>query len=183
METLHERFLRVSARQRERLIVSADDFRVDERGVYQHNGDLGVIAWRMAEQVFTELLPVVDRVIALVGAPGAGKTTWVSTNKESGVLYLDSTLSRRRRRRDVCAIAHDAGKEISCVLVHPELEVCLARNRSRGRQVPDVVIQRAHHRLSVCPPDLDEGWASVVIVGGRPGADSGVLGDVLDSLV
>lgn len=176
METLHERFLRVSARQRESMIVSADDFRVDEHGIYQHDGDLGVIAWRMAEQVFTELLPTVDRVIALAGAPGAGKTTWVSTNKESGVLYLDSTLSRRRRRRDVCAIAHGADKEISCVLMHPELEVCLARNRSRGRQVPDSIIRQAHHRLSVCPPAVDEGWASVAIVGARPEPDSGVLG-------
>jgi len=183
METLHERFLRVSARQRESLIVSADDFRVNEHGIYQHDGDLGVIAWRMAEQVFTELLPTVDRVVALAGTPGAGKTTWVSTNKESGVLYLDSTLSRRRRRREVCDIAQAAGKEISCVFLHPELEVCLARNRSRGRQVPDEIIRRVHHRMAVCPPAVDEGWASVVVVGACLEADSGLLDGPLDSLV
>lgn len=161
METLHERFLRVSALQRESLIVSADDFRVDEHGAYHHEGDFGVIAWRMAENVFTSLLPNVDRVVALVGAPGAGKTTWISQHQKPGVLYLDATLTRRRRRREVCALARQACKEIHCVFVHPDLEVCLAQNRSRGRRVPEEIIRKTHRRLSLCPPAPDEGWATV----------------------
>jgi len=181
-ETLHDRYDRVAARQRDLLIVSADDFRVDEFGIYSHEGNMGIIAWGMAERSFTELLPLADRVVALAGAPGAGKTTWVNTSGlESGVLYLDATLARRLTRRRVCAMASDAGKEISCVLIHPKVEVCLARNSSRGRQVPDDQLRRAHHRLTVCPPATDEGWSEVTVVGDGLEADSGVLDGGLDS--
>lgn len=179
-ETLSERYVRVAARQRETLIVNADDFREDEFGVYGHDGDMGIIGWNMAKRVFTELLLEVDRAVALAGAPGAGKTTWVRDHGEGGVLYLDMTLSRRRVRREVCALASEAGKEISLVLVHPKIEVCLARNRSRGRHVPDKQLRRAHHRLTVCPPRLDEGWSEVTIVGDGLETDSVFVDGALD---
>jgi predicted kinase len=181
-ETLPERYDRVAARQRELMIVSADDFRVNEFGIYSHEGDMGIIAWRMAEQSFSELLPLADRVVALAGAPGAGKTTWVNrSGLESGVLYLDATLARRLTRRRVCELASAAGKEISCVLIHPRVEVCLARNQSRGRHVPEDQLRRAHHRLTVCPPATDEGWSEVVVIGDGLDADSGRVDDGLDS--
>lgn len=179
-ETLAQRYERVAAQQRKSLIVSADDFRVDEFGVYHHEGDMGLIAWRMAARVFTELAPTVDRIVALTGAPGAGKSTWIANNREDGVLYLDLTLSRRRSRREVCEIVHGLGREISCVFIHPKVDVCLAQNRSRGRQVPDNQIARAHHRLTVCPPQTDEGWSRVMVVGDGLEADSGLEGDGLD---
>lgn len=180
-ESLAERYERVAALQRESFVVSADAFRVDEFGMYHHDGDMGIIAYRMAERVFTELLPTTDRVVALAGAPGAGKTTWIREHKEPGVLYLDLTLSRRRARREICAIASNAGKEISCFFLHPKVEVCLARNRSRGRQVPEDRVRRAHHRLTVCPPGRDEGWSGITIVGDGLEADSGLLEGDLDS--
>jgi predicted kinase len=180
-ETLPERYDRVAARQRELMIVSADDFRVDEFGIYSHEGDMGIIAWRMAERSFSELLPTVNRVVALAGAPGAGKTTWLKENAEPGVLYMDATLARRLTRRGVCALASAAGKEISCVFLHPKVEVCLARNQSRGRQVPEDQLRRAHHRLTVCPPATDEGWSAVILIGDGLEADSGLVDDGLDS--
>jgi len=180
-ETLPERYVRVAARQRELMIVSADDFRVNEFGIYSHEGDMGIIAWRMAEQNFTELLPLADRVVALAGAPGAGKTTWLKEHAEPGVLYMDATLARRLTRRGLCALANAADREISCLLIHPKVEVCLARNRSRGRQVPDDQLRRAHHRLTVCPPAMDEGWSEVTVLGDGLDADSGVLNDRVDS--
>lgn len=180
-ETLAERFERVAARQRETFVVSADDFRVDEFGVYNHEGDMGIIAYRMAERVFTELLPTADRVVALAGAPAAGKTTWIREHKKPGVLYLDLTLSRRRARREVCALANDAGKEISCLLLHPPVEVCLMRNRTRGRQVPEDQLRQAHHRLTVCPPGMDEGWSSIAVEGAQQEVDRGSLEGALDT--
>lgn len=180
-ETLAERYDRVSARHRESLIVSADDFRVNEFGIYDHEGDMGLIAWRMAARIFTELAATVDRIVALSGAPGAGKSTWIANNHEQGVLYLDLTLSRRKSRREVCEIVHGLGKEISCVLIHPKLDVCLAHNRGRGRQVPDEIITTAHHRLTVCPPEMDEGWSEVTVVGDGLEADSELLEAGLDS--
>ena len=65
-ETLEQRFERVSKAQKSTLVVRADDFRADDRGFYSHAGDMGLIAWRMAERVFAELLPLVDEVRALV---------------------------------------------------------------------------------------------------------------------
>ena len=180
-ETLPERYERVAARQRETLVVSADDFREDEFGIYSHEGDMGIIAWRMAETSFASLLPTVDRVVALAGAPGAGKTTWVREHREPGTLYLDMMLARRKTRRDICALASTAGKEISCLLIHPRVEVCLARNEARGRHVPEIYVRGAHHRLTVCPPATDEGWSEVTVVGDGLEADSGLVDDGVDS--
>jgi predicted kinase len=162
-ETLNDRFNRVAKEQKGTLVVRADDFRADEHGVYSHEGDLGIIAWRMAQRSFNELVQEVDLVIALAGAPGAGKTTWLKENQQPGVLYLDSTLARRKTRRDVCEMATAAGRPIYCVFLDVDLEVCLTRNatRSPDRRVPSSNIEQAHHRLTVCPPDVDEGWRRV----------------------
>lgn len=166
-ETLEERFIRVSREQKSTLVVRADDFRADEHGVYSHAGDMGLIAWRMAKRVFSELVHKVELVVAVAGAPGAGKTTWIMQNQVSGVLYLDTMLSRRKNRREVCAMAAAAGRPIDCVLLDTDLDVCLTRNakRSPDRRVPATYIERAHHRLTVCPPAEDEGWRQVLCVG------------------
>jgi predicted kinase len=162
-ETLNDRFNRVAKEQKRTLVVRADDFRANEHGVYSHEGDLGIIAWRMAQRSFTELLSGVDLVVALAGAPGAGKTTWVQENRRPGVLYLDATLSRRKTRREVCGVTASAGRPIYCVFLDVDLDVCLTRNatRSPDRRVPPSNIEQAHHRLTVCPPDVDEGWRRV----------------------
>jgi len=163
-ETLEERYQRVAATQLKTRIVSADDFRVDDHGVYGHEGDMGLIAWRMAERSLQALLPTCSRVIALAGTPGAGKTTWLrqhATPAPAGTVFMDITLTRRKARRELCAIVNAAGKPIRCLVLHPTLETCLRRNQQRGRQVPEVLIRQAHHRLCVCPPDFDEGWDAI----------------------
>jgi hypothetical protein len=162
-ETLEERFIRVREVQKRTLIVRADDFRADNHGVYSHAGDMGLIAWSMAKRSLNELLPLVDEVRALAGAPGAGKTTWIDEHGIEGVLYLDSMLSRRKTRRDVCAMAAAAHRPIDCVFIDTPFEVCIARNRERSpdRRVPESYIMRAHRRLTVCPPADDEGWRGV----------------------
>lgn len=163
-ENLRQRFERVSREQKRTLVVCADDFRRDEHGVYNHDGDMGLIGWSMAESVFRDLLWHVDYAVALAGAPGAGKSTWIAANKVPGVLYLDAMLARRHTRRAVCAMATAVAKPIDCVFLDVGLETCMVRNQTRpcGRVVPDEYLRGAHHRLSVCPPDLDEGWRSVV---------------------
>jgi len=162
-ETLNDRFNRVSREQKSTLVVSADDFRADEHGVYSHENHMGLIAWRMAERSFDALLSEVELVVALAGAPGSGKTTWITKHKEPGVLYLDAMLSQRKTRRAICALAADANRPIDCVFLATDLELCLLRNmkRSPARVVPPSYVRRAHHRLTVCPPALDEGWRHV----------------------
>jgi len=171
-ETHKQRFARVFARQRETLVIAPDDFRVDENGVYSHAGDWGIVGWKMALDSLHRLLPKAEMVLGMAGAPGAGKSTWVQENARAGVLYLDSTLTRKSNRREVCAIAYETGRRAECLLLHPKLEVCLERNQRRGRQVPEDYVRNGHHRLCVCPPGLDEGWAAVEVVG--DGLDSAV---------
>lgn len=161
--------------QKSTLVVRPDDFRVDNRGVYSHEGDMGLIAWSMAMRVFEELLPLADEVRATAGVPGAGKTTWIERHGVEGALYFDSTLSMRRNRRTVCAAATAAGRPIDCVVIVTELDVCLARNQERSpeRRVPESSIRRAYRRLVECPPATDEGWRTVRRV-------EAVMDDVLD---
>ena len=165
-ETLENRFKRVSREQKSTLVVRADDFRADNYGVYSHEGDMGLIAWRMAERSFQELLPGVELVVALAGVPAAGKTTWIDFHRVPGVLYLDSMLSRRKTRRAVCEMAAEAGRPIDCVFLDTDLELCLLRNakRSPDRVVAPYYIGQAHGRLTECPPALDEGWRQVLRV-------------------
>lgn len=177
-ESLRERFNRVSREQKATLIVCADDFRRDEHGAYSHEDDMGLIGWRMAERVFAELLPTVTEVRALAGAPGAGKSTWLRTHAIEGVLYLDSMLSRRPTRRDVCSAAAEAGKKVGCIVFDTDLETCLERNtaRSSDRFVPENYLRAAHRRLVLCPPDLDEGWRSIWHVGTEVALPRGTQG-------
>ena len=157
------------------MVVRPDDFRADKHGVYSHAGDMGLIAWNMAKSALAELLPLATEVRALAGIPGAGKTTWIGQHGIEGVLYFDSTLSMRKNRRDICAMASAAGRPIDCVFLDTDLQVCLARNRERSpdRQVPESSIRRAHRRLTLCPPATDEGWRAVLRV-------EAVMGRVLD---
>jgi hypothetical protein len=177
-ETLRERFDRVFREQKSSLVVSADDYRVDEHGVYHSDGTQGLIGWRMALEAFETLLPTVEVAVALAGAPGAGKSTWAASNRAPGVLYLDAMLARRRVRREVCEMAAAAGTPIDCVFVDSDLETCLERNRRRAgaRRVPEQQVRRAHHRLAVCPPGGDEGWRRVLKVSRGLGLLSGRTG-------
>ena len=174
-ENLKDRFIRVSREQKATLVICADDFRYDEHGVYGHEGDMGIIGWRMAERVFVALLPTVTEVRALAGAPGAGKSTWLRTHGVEGVLYLDAMLARRSSRREVCRMAAEAGREIDCIVFDTALEMCMTRNAARpaDRVVPESYVRSAHRRLVLCPPDLDEGWRSVRHVGSSPGFPRG----------
>lgn len=182
-ETLQDRFIRVSRVQKSTLVVCADDFRSDRSGIYHHDGDMGLIAWRMAQRVYAELLPTVELVVALVGMPAAGKSTWIAANRREGVLYLDMTLARRASRREICEMAAQAGRPIECVFLDTDLDLCLSRNaeRSPDRRVPEENLRQAHHRLAVCPPGLDEGWSRITRVGPVVEAVTASGDEVLDS--
>jgi predicted kinase len=70
----------------------------------------------------------------------------------------DATNTRRRNRRPVLALARSTGfTQITAVWLDPPLALCLERNQSRLRQVPEVVIQRMYRQLWSCPPRLREG--------------------------
>jgi hypothetical protein len=163
-ETLRERFDRVFREQKRTLVVCPDDFRTSPEGVYGYENDMGLVGWRMAIDAFMRLLPEVGEARALAGAPGAGKSTWLRRKAVSGVLYFDATLSRRSSRREIVGAARVASRPIDCVYLDTDLDVCLERNRHRtpDRRVPEEALRRHHHRLTTCPPAVEEGWRAVL---------------------
>ncbi len=79
-----------------------------------------------------------------------------------GLIY-DATNVRRRSRRQVLQTLQEIGfggpkAPIVGVWVTVDLEICLARNAERDRQVPTEVITQMHRQLLGAPPSLQEGF-------------------------
>lgn len=74
-----------------------------------------------------------------------------------GVIY-DATNVRRRYRRQVLRAARESGfAPLLAYWFDVPLDVCLARNRLRSRQVPEEVLHRMDRYLQAAPPALEDG--------------------------
>lgn len=74
------------------------------------------------------------------------------------VIY-DATNAQRRRRRDLIAQVRGFGfQSVGGLWVNTPLEVCLARNERRSRQVPQGVILQMYRQLTDAPPSLNDGF-------------------------
>ena len=92
------------------------------------------------------------------------------------VTYLDATNLVREQRCDFIDIAQRRNCSIEALFFDVPLEVCLERNRTRLRQVPEDVMQKMAANLE--PPTLEEGLTRVV----RIGKDGNVCEDARSSL-
>lgn len=80
-----------------------------------------------------------------------------------GKAIYDATNTRRRQRRDLIALTRSWGFDrIEAAWLDVPLELCLARNRQRDRQVPPDVIRKMHRQLQDAPPSLEEGFDRLV---------------------
>ena len=79
------------------------------------------------------------------------------------VSYVDATNFRREFRVPFLEIARERGCEIEALFFDVPLEVCLARNEARGRQVPEDVLRAMAERLE--PPTIEEGFSRIVVIG------------------
>jgi predicted kinase len=71
----------------------------------------------------------------------------------------DATNARRRYRRQVIHQVRSLGfTHLTGLWLDTPLSVCLARNQSRSRQVPEEVILQMHRQLTDAPPALEEGF-------------------------
>ena len=71
----------------------------------------------------------------------------------------DATNARRRYRRQIIRQVRQLGfTHLTGLWLDTSLSLCLARNQSRSRRVPDEVIWRMHRQLSDAPPSLEEGF-------------------------
>lgn len=74
------------------------------------------------------------------------------------VIY-DATNVVRRYRRQAIALVHQVGfSELYGLWLDTPLDLCLERNRNRGRVVPDDVIETMWRSLQGAPPSLCEGF-------------------------
>ena len=165
-EEFGERLKRVSKTQKESFVVSPDDYRIGEDGIYRSERDKESGIWHTAHSTFKALLerPDVIKAVAMVGIPGAGKSTWLLTHKEAGVVYFDATLAKPKHRKRLVKIARKVGKPIEALVMKTKLDVCITRNASRtpDRKVPEHVLRKMHLNLCVEPVSRDEGFAAIV---------------------
>jgi predicted kinase len=76
--------------------------------------------------------------------------------------HVDATNLSPKERRSWIKLAHDFGYEAHAVFFDVPTEVCIERNRKRGRNVPDDVIHRMAQKLR--PPKFEEGFTKITIV-------------------
>lgn len=76
--------------------------------------------------------------------------------------WIDATSLSPRERRPLVKIAQEFGYPVCALFFDVPLELCLQRNRSRGRQVADEVMLRMAAKLR--PPRLREGFAAMARV-------------------
>ncbi|MFB2738856.1 AAA family ATPase [Umezakia ovalisporum] len=71
---------------------------------------------------------------------------------------FDATNAQRRQRREVIALAREAGfRQIIGLWVKTPVWLCLARNQKRERQVPPKIIWRMYRQIRDAPPSFEEG--------------------------
>jgi predicted kinase len=78
------------------------------------------------------------------------------------VTYIDATNLTKRERRPYIKIAASYGCPAEALFFDTPLEVCLERNRSRARQVPEEVLRMMAAKLE--PPAMEEGFTSVTVI-------------------
>jgi predicted kinase len=78
------------------------------------------------------------------------------------VTYIDATHLTVAERRPYARIAEWYGCDLEAVFFDVPLSVCIERNRTRGRVVPEEVIQTMTARLQ--PPSPEEGFVRIRVV-------------------
>jgi len=76
--------------------------------------------------------------------------------------YVDATHLTPEERRPYIQIAHWYGCDAEAVFFDVPLEVCLERNRTRNRVVPEEAMRMMAAKLR--PPTLEEGFARLTVV-------------------
>lgn len=76
--------------------------------------------------------------------------------------HVDATNLSPKERRSWIKLAHDFGYDAHAVFFDVPTEVCIERNRKRGRNVPDDVIHRMAAKLRA--PKFEEGFSKITIV-------------------
>lgn len=126
-----------------RQLISTDAIRAQLFGDEQIQGDW-LLVWRE-----------VGRQLQV-----AAQTIQAGTATEA---IYDATNVVRKQRRQAIALIREAGfTHITGIWLNTPLRVCLQRNQTRDRQVPQDVIDRMYRRLWGAPPATQEGLDELI---------------------
>lgn len=152
--------------------INPDHF-LDVDGVRMIDADRNAAAWQQCFAVLSRALEQSQpdgRLYVLVGAQGAGKSTWAAALKarEPRSVVFDAILVKKAERAPIVAEARRAGVEVVAVWFRTSLETCLTRN---ARRPPDQVVPERNIRnvyAAIEAPTLDEGFSTIVHVPDAP---------------
>lgn len=83
-------------------------------------------------------------------------------DSQHSVIY-DATNCQRAHRLEVIELAKASGfKQINGLWLQEPLWICLMRNQRRDRSVPEDVVIDMHRHLQDTPPQLEEGFDSLI---------------------
>jgi predicted kinase len=126
-------------------------------------------AWRQSYRAFHRALTNAGpdtKVYVLVGAQGAGKSTWARelARKDQQAIIFDAILVKHRERSPILAAAEAKAIKTVAVWFKTSLEECLARNAARAADevVPDQAVRNVFAAIE--PPSTSEGFERVLEV-------------------
>jgi predicted kinase len=96
---------------------------------------------------------------------------WVQVQQEfanasklqQSVIYDATNYSREYRQNIICLAKEHDFKPITGIWLNLPLWICLARNDTRDRQVPEDVVVDMYRTLSYSPPSLSEGFDRILL--------------------
>lgn len=99
------------------------------------------------------------------GIQGAGKSTWIHSNREklmsAPTIVFDAALPGRRHRERAISLAKSYGLTSKAIWINTPLEIALIWNRQRAvdEQVPDETVCTVFENFE--PPMIEEGFSEI----------------------
>ena len=142
------------------LVINPDQFLYTPEGKYEWTKDRLKVAWDKSRDIFLEAVisGKYHRLILLIGAPGAGKSTWLEKNQTQGTIYFDATFATPGNRSFWIWEARKRRIAVGALRFDTPLEVCLERNRLRSpdRKVPEDIVRKIWTKILMSPPDSEK---------------------------
>lgn len=149
------------------MILSPDSLLTDNLGNYTWSKENLRKAWNHVWIEFSYVLTKRFRkLVLMIGLPASGKTTWLETNRENDVLYVDATFIDPTWRSPFIQKAQERGIPVEAIVLDTPLDIILQRNRERpvGRSPEESSLLDWYKKLNTDPPTLNEGFSKVSLI-------------------